>query len=338
MISRSRKKRTIRPVLARYTVANVSSRFLPASIARPHKVVAGDHDALGITDDEPLPITASPPVVCQKEREQYTMYYASIRRIYAMARRYFYIKTRDLHRIANLMYFPVIDIFVGGLMWLWQERMAHGLALHTQEYLLELMFWIIITSTHIDICLNLLEEFQARNINNIVASPLRGFEWLLSVAMVALVEALCAIFVCAITIWLVFGINVMHLGLLLPAYCFLLAMSGFAIGLLTCSFLIRFGQRLTILMWALPYLCIPLSAPFYPVAALPVWAQYIAFCMPMSYVFESVRHAIHTGSSPVAYLGISLILNCMYIVGILLFFRHMLRSTANKGFMRLEQE
>ena len=88
----------------------------------------------------------------------------------------------------------------------------------------------------------------------------------------------------------------------------------------------------------MPYLILPLSAPFYPVNVLPVWAQLIAFCLPTTYLFEGIRMLAFENTVPIAYLIISFILTCMYIVLAILFFNFTFKKSKEKGLARLEQE
>ena len=120
------------------------------------------------------------------------------RRILGLVKRYLLIKVRDLHRIANLLYFPTIDILIGGLIWLWREQSNPNLGHACAEYLFALIFWIITNSSQFETCFNFLEEFQSRNLLNLFSSTLEHSEWLITSAVLCILEALMSTTICSL--------------------------------------------------------------------------------------------------------------------------------------------
>lgn len=260
------------------------------------------------------------------------------RRVLGLVKRYLLIKVRDLHRIANLLYFPTIDILIGGLIWLWREQSNPNIGHACAEYLFALIFWIITNSSQFEICFNFLEEFQSRNLLNLFSSTLEHSEWLITSAVLCILEATASTTVCSLIAYWAFGINILTIGWLLPFIVLLFIASGWIMAIITSGLFLIFGQRVTFLIWAIPYLILPLSAPFYPINVLPVWAQLIAFCLPTTYLFEGIRMLAFENTVPIAYLIISFILTCMYIILAILFFNFTFKKSKEKGLARLEQE
>jgi ABC-2 type transport system permease protein len=130
----------------------------------------------------------------------------------------------------------------------------------------------------------------------------------------------------------------LSLGWLLPLVLLLFIATGWIMAILTVGLFWIFGQRVTFLIWAVPYLVLPLSAPWYPVSVLPIWAQYVAYCLPTTYLFEGVRKIAAGSTMPVEYLVISSILTLVYIILTILFFNKMFKKSREKGLAHLEQE
>lgn len=261
-----------------------------------------------------------------------------LRRISGLIKRYSLIKIRDMHRLANLLYFPTIDILIGGLIWLWREQSNANLENACAEYLFSLIFWIVANSSQFETCFNFLEEFQSRNLLNLFTSTLEHGEWLISSALLCLLEAVASTTICGLLAYAVFGTNILVLGWLLPLITVLFIASGWIMAVITSGLFLIFGQRATFLIWAVPYLILPLSAPFYPVSALPIWAQYIALSLPTTYLFESVRLIAFAQTIPTLHLIISCTLTGIYSVLAILFFNFTFKKSKENGLARLEQE
>jgi ABC-2 type transport system permease protein len=86
----------------------------------------------------------------------------------------------------------------------------------------------------------------------------------------------------------------------------------------------------------LGYALAPFCAVFYPLEALPGWAQVIAAALPMTYVFEGMRQILRGGPLPYTALWISLGLNVLYLSLSILFFGRMYELSRSKGLARLE--
>lgn len=263
---------------------------------------------------------------------------ATISRILGLIKRYLLIKIRDVHRLANLSYFPITDVLIGGLMWMWQERQLGVSESTTIVYVCELTFWIIINSTQFETCFNFLEELQSRNVINLFASTLHHGEWLVASFMLSTIESLMAAGFCSILVYFGFSFSLLSLGWYLPCFLILLIMSGWIMALFTISILIYHGQRMTVLLWALPYFILPLSAAYYPLEALPTAMQYVGKALPTTYLFEALRSYIATQNVPISYFIISLLLNILYLICAVTFFNFMFKKSKEKGLARLEND
>jgi ABC-2 type transport system permease protein len=72
-------------------------------------------------------------------------------------------------------------------------------------------------------------------------------------------------------------------------------------------------------------------APYYPVSILPHAFQIISWSLPGTYVFESMKAQIATGSARVDYLWIALVLNAAYFALASFVFSRAYRSARKSG-------
>jgi ABC-type polysaccharide/polyol phosphate export permease len=69
---------------------------------------------------------------------------------------------------------------------------------------------------------------------------------------------------------------------------------------------------------------------------LPPWAQIVGKMLPISYVFETLRTSITTGTVIWSNLWISLALNLLYLGGSLALFAWLFNKSRNHGLAQLE--
>ena len=91
------------------------------------------------------------------------------------------------------------------------------------------------------------------------------------------------------------------------------------------------------LAWMTAYLFAPFSAVYYPLNALPHWAQTIADVLPTTYIFEGMREVLTFQIFSWKKFAVSIGLNLVYLVLSILFFNYMFQEKSrNKGLARLE--
>ena len=199
-----------------------------------------------------------------------------------------------------------------------------------------LVFWQVIWRSNYEISVNLLQEFWSRNLVNLFSTPLKWIEWVVALMLIGLGKIFLSLLFGAFVVWLLYTLNIFSMGLPILGFCFSLLVSGWFIGFLTASFTIYFGQRLQMLSWMTAYVFMPFSAVFYPLSALPHWAQLIGNCLPMTHVFEGMRQVIDTGVFSWEKWGLSLTLNGIYLLLTLTLFRYFFKKSRIKGLSRLE--
>jgi ABC-2 type transport system permease protein len=259
----------------------------------------------------------------------------SLSRIRAVFFRYFHALYKGSHVLADLFYWPLVDILLWGLTaaWLQTQQGASNLSLILMT---ALIFWQITWRGSVDVSLNLLQEFWSRNLVNLFSTPLKISEWSLGIILLCLCKLVITIAFGAGVVYLLYSLNVFCLGWLFLPFAASLLIFGWTIGFLASCVIIYWGQQMEAFAWMIAYVFAPFSAVFYPVAILPEWAQRISWCLPTTYIFEGMRQILSSSSFPFYYFWISLFLNIFYLSGTLFLFKFVFEKSRTKGLSRLE--
>jgi ABC-2 type transport system permease protein len=260
----------------------------------------------------------------------------SWQRIYAVFTRYLY-PIKRLDPLSDLIFWPFIDILLWGLTSNWLKTSDHGsYGQLASSVLCCLLFWQIIWRTQYDISVNLLTEFWARNLSNLFSSPLKPIEWITGVLLLGLSKAIFGILFGMGAVYLLYGVKFLSLGTPVIPFFFLFSIAGWTLGFLAGGIIIYFGQRLQQIAWMMPWLIAPFSAIFYPISSLPLWAQKIAFFVPTTPFFESVRSIIQGGEVQWPSMIGAIVLNLFYMVIAIVFFLKMFNKKKKHGLMGID--
>jgi len=256
-------------------------------------------------------------------------------RIGAVFLRYFYFFAK-LDHLSDLFFWPLIDIFLWGLTSVWIQNNQTGIPDVAIVILTGLVFWQIIWRANYEVSVNLLQEFWSRNLVNLFSTPLKLPEWICALMLTGLTKVVITLIFGTSFVWLLYSLNVFTIGWAFVPFCAALTLSGWFIGFLSAAIIIYFGQRVQMLAWMTAYIFAPFSAVFYPVSALPDWANIIAHALPMTYIFEGMRLVFDKGVLSTYMLTMSLVLNLVYLALSMVFFHYMFEKSRSKGLSRLE--
>lgn len=256
-------------------------------------------------------------------------------RVWAITLRHLRHIIHDFSRLTVIFYWPLEEIILWGYSGLWiasdKGTISHvGLSL-----LVGAVLWQITVRANYDISLNLLEEIWSFNMSNLFATPLKLSEWILAVILLAMITLGIMIVFLSLVVWILYSFTLIKLGLSLVPILACLFLSGLSIGFFAASLLIYYGVRIEALVWSIGWLFAPFSGIYYSLDVLPVWAQWIARSLPMSYIFDALRILIETGNFPHKQLIMSLELNLIYFGLALLFFKMMFEKSRREGLARL---
>ena len=95
-----------------------------------------------------------------------------------------------------------------------------------------------------------------------------------------------------------FGYHVLRIGVLLLPFMLILLLFGVAMGVFVSALIFRLGPSAEWLGWPIPLVLSIFAGVYYPVSTLPAALRAFARLIPPSYVFETCRAVLATGSRP----------------------------------------
>lgn len=256
-------------------------------------------------------------------------------RIWAVFLRYFYFFAKMDH-LTELLFWPALDIFLWGMASVWIQKRQESMPGIALAILTGLVFWQIVWRSNYEVSVNLLQEFWNRNMVNLFSTPLKLKEWIVSLMLVGITKIFFTISFGGFVVWLLYTLNIFTIGWAWLPFCASLLLSGWFIGFLSASIMVYFGQRVQMLAWMIGNVFAPFCAIFYPLSALPEWAQAIGKALPMTYIFEGMRKVLHQGIFSWRDFGMSILLNFFYLIATMSLFWLMFEKSRTKGLARLE--
>ena len=259
----------------------------------------------------------------------------NINRVFAMIYRYYVTTKHNFDRLSDMFYWPAMDLFIWGLTGLYFA----GLHSNSNEFmtivLTGLIFWIIIWRTQYEINVNLLSELWDKNLVNIFTSPLRIREWIAAFMVYGFLKMIVSVSFSALLAFFLYQYSIAMYGVYVIPFTISLALTGWVVGFFVAGILIQFGEKLQTFAWTGVALIAPFSGLYYPVSALPQWAQTVSFYIPSSYIFEDMRRII--AHQPILYetIIISFVLNLFYLILSIWFFVSMFEKSRALGLGRL---
>lgn len=210
-------------------------------------------------------------------------------RVAAMVRRYWYLLRSSWPRILDLIYWPMVQMLMWGFLQTYIQQNAGFFVQAGGVFIGSVLLWDILFRGQLGFSISFLEEMYARNLGNIMMSPLRPAEFILSLIIMSLIRLAIGMIPVTLLAIVFFGFNLWGLGLALGAFFANLMLTSWAIGILVAGLLLRNGLGAETLAWTFMFLLLPLCCVYYPVSVLPVWLQWIAWALPPTYVFEGMR-------------------------------------------------
>jgi ABC-2 type transport system permease protein len=237
----------------------------------------------------------------------------SHRSILGLVRRHYYLHKSSWPRVLDLVYWPLMNLFLWGFLAMYLEKMGPRVPQVVAVLLGALLLWDVLFRSHIGVALTFLEEVWSRNVVNLFVSPITVFEFMGAQLVVAALRTVVALSAMTLLAYLLYHFNFFALGLPLVGFFGNLMIMGWSIGLLVSGLILRFGQGAENLAWAIIFLFQPFSAVFYPVSVLPHWLQPIAWATPAACVFEGMRAVITQGRFDADLFLRALLLNVLYL-------------------------
>jgi ABC-2 type transport system permease protein len=214
----------------------------------------------------------------------------SPRRVFAMVLRHWYLLSSSWPRLLDLMYWPAVQMLMWGFLQVYvSQNAASPFMRAASTFIGAVMLWDVLFRGQLGFSISFLEEMYARNMGNLMISPLRPIEFVLALMVQSIVRlSIGMVPVSLLAIWF-FDFNLWAMGLALAVFFMNLLLTSWAIGIIVSGILLRHGLGAENMAWGFMFLMLPFTCVYYPVAVLPSWLQSFAWALPPTYVFEGMR-------------------------------------------------
>jgi ABC-2 type transport system permease protein len=255
----------------------------------------------------------------------------SPRRVRAMVLRYWYLLRSSWPRLLDLVYWPAVQMLMWGFLQLYIDQNAGFFAKAGGIFIGAVLLWDILFRGQLGFSISFLEEMWARNLGNLMMSPLRPVEFVAALMIMSIIRLAIGMVPVSILAILFFGFNLYALGLALVAFFANLILTSWAVGIFVSGIVLRNGLGAETLAWTIMFLLLPLTCVYYPVAVMPVWLQYVAWALPPTYVFEGMRALLIEQVFRADLMLTALALNVAYFAAATLAFLKLLESARRQG-------
>ncbi len=252
-------------------------------------------------------------------------------RVGAMVLRYVYLLRSSWPRVLELIYWPAMQLFVWGFLQLYISQNAGFFARAGGMFIGSVLMWDILFRGQLGFSVSFLEEMWARNLGNLMISPLRPIELVAALMIMSIVRLAIGMVPVTVLAIVLFHFNIYGFGFALAAFFANLLLTSWAVGIVVSGILLRNGMGAESLAWTLMFVLMPLTCVYYPVATLPQWLQYVSWALPPTYVFEGMRALVIDQAFRADLMLEALGLNALYFTAAVVAFLALLRSARRQG-------
>jgi ABC-2 type transport system permease protein len=252
-------------------------------------------------------------------------------RIGAMILRYWYLLMSSWPRLLELIYWPALQIITWGFLQTYIAANAGFFAKAGGTLIGAVILWDILFRGQLGFSISFLEEMWARNLGNLMMSPLTPIEFLLALMAMSVIRLAIGVIPMTLLALVFFHFNVYSLGLPLIAFFCNLIFTSWAVGIFVSGLVLRNGLGAESIVWTLMFALMPLACVYYPVQVLPDWLQYVAWSLPPTYVFEGMRAVLIDHVFRTDLMLAALGLNALLLLASFAAFLALLRSARRAG-------
>jgi ABC-2 type transport system permease protein len=213
----------------------------------------------------------------------------SPRRVSAIVLRHWYLLSSSWPRVLDLIYWPAVQLLMWGFLQMYVSQNSGFFARAAGTFIGAVLLWDILFRGQLGFSISFLEEMYARNLGNLMMSPLRPIEFVVALMIQSLVRLSIGLIPVSILAIALFGFNLWGLGFGLALFFVNLLLTSWAVGIFVAGILLRHGLGAENMAWTFMFLILPVTCVYYPVSVLPAWLQPVAWMLPPTYVFEGMR-------------------------------------------------
>ena len=255
----------------------------------------------------------------------------SARRIGAMVLRYWYLLRSSWPRMLELIYWPAVQMFMWGFLQLYISSNAGFFARAGATFIGAVLLLDILFRGQLGFSVSFFEEMWARNMGNLMISPLRPVEFIAALMIMSLIRLAIGMVPVSLLAIAFFGFDLYGLGLALAAFFVNLILTSWSVGIVVSGLVLRNGMGAESLAWTFMFVLLPLTCVYYPVSVLPAFMQPIAWALPPTYVFEGMRALLIDHTFRLDLMLEALALNVVLFTAMALAFVALLASARRNG-------
>jgi ABC-2 type transport system permease protein len=255
----------------------------------------------------------------------------SMHRVNAMVLRYWYLLMSSWPRLLELIYWPALQIITWGFLQSYISQTSGFFAQAGGTLIGAVILWDILFRGQLGFSISFLEEMWARNLGNLMMSPLKPIEFLISLMIMSLIRLAIGVIPMTLLAMFFFNFNFYSIGLPLIAFFCNLIFTSWSIGIFVSGLVLRNGLGAESIVWTLMFGVMPLACVYYPVSVLPHWLQYLAWALPPTYVFEGMRALLIDHAFRTDLMVDALAINAVLFIASFLIFLALLRSAKKNG-------
>jgi ABC-2 type transport system permease protein len=252
-------------------------------------------------------------------------------RIGAMVLRYWYLLISSWPRLLELVYWPALQIVTWGFLQTYIAGNASFFARAGGTFIGAVILWDILFRGQLGFSISFLEEMWARNLGNLMMSPLKPIEFLIALMIMSLIRLAIGVIPMTLLAIFFFDFNFYSVGLPLIAFFCNLIFTSWSLGISVSGLVLRNGLGAESIVWTVMFGILPLACVYYPVAVLPHWLQAVAWALPPTYVFEGMRALLIDHVFRADLMVQALLINAVLFIASFAIFLGLLKSARRSG-------
>ena len=180
-------------------------------------------------------------------------------RIQAMVLRYWYLLMSSWPRLLELIYWPALQIITWGFLQSYISQNDSFFARAGGTLIGAVILWDILFRGQLGFSISFLEEMWARNLGNLMMSPLKPIEFLISLMIMSLIRLAIGVIPMTLLALFFFDFNFFAIGLPLIAFFCNLIFTSWSVGIFVSGLVLRNGLGAESIVWTLMFGVMPLA-------------------------------------------------------------------------------
>jgi ABC-2 type transport system permease protein len=234
-------------------------------------------------------------------------------------------------RLLELIYWPALQIITWGFLQTYIVQNAGFFARAGGALVGAVILWDILFRGQLGFSISFLEEMWARNLGNLMMSPLKPIEFLIALMIMSLIRLAIGVIPMTLLAMIFFGFNLYGIGFPLIAFFCNLIFTSWSVGIFVSGLVLRHGLGAESIVWTVMFGVMPLACIYYPVTVLPHWLQYVAWALPPTYVFEGMRALLMQHEFRADLMFEAFFINIVLFIASFAIFLALLRSAKRHG-------